>query len=62
MPAKLPADPGKHEFGVKAARLLTELLAAGKIRPGPTKLMPNGLRSVKEGFEYMENGKVMHPG
>lgn len=28
------------------------------LRPNPIKLMPHGLASVKEGFEYMMSGKV----
>lgn len=58
-PIKLPADPEQYKFGVQSAKLLTDLLDSGKVRPSPIKLMPNGLASVKEGFEYMENGKVL---
>ena len=55
---KAPADPDQYKFGVQSAKLLSDLLAAGKFKHGPIKLMPRGLASVKEGFEYMQNGKV----
>ncbi|KAI5120953.1 hypothetical protein M0805_001658 [Coniferiporia weirii] len=55
---KRPADPEQHAFGIKAAKLLSEVLQSGKIKSGPMKLMPNGLASVKDGFEYMRSGKV----
>ena len=58
MPMKLPADPEQYEFGVRSAKLLTELLVSEKVRPGAVMLMAKGLASVKEGFEYMEAGKV----
>lgn len=47
-----------YKFGIQSAKLLTDLLAAEKLKPIPIKLMPNGLASVKEGFEYMQSGKV----
>jgi len=58
IPFTAAADLEQYAFGKKAAKLLTDLLAAGKLRPGPIKLMPKGLASVEEGFEYMLAGKV----
>ncbi|KAH9952933.1 hypothetical protein BC827DRAFT_1273990 [Russula dissimulans] len=34
------------------------LLAAGKVRPNPVLVQPNGIAGVKEGLEYMAAGKV----
>ncbi|KZO97040.1 GroES-like protein [Calocera viscosa TUFC12733] len=34
------------------------LVNEGKIIPHPTKLMPNGLNSIDEGFDFMRQGKV----
>lgn len=58
IPFKAPAHPDQYDFGVKSAKLLSDLLAAGKLKPGPIKMMPNGLASVKDGFEYMQSGKA----
>ena len=58
MPMKLPADLGQYDFGIRSAKLLSELLESEKVRPGAVMLMAKGLASVKEGFEYMEAGKV----
>jgi len=38
--------------------LLERLLQAGKLRPNPVKVMPNGLKSVEEGWKLMRDGKV----
>lgn len=46
------------ERGRYFARLLTEVVAAGHITPLPVLLMPDGLASVKQGFEWMMEGKV----
>lgn len=46
------------ERGRYFARLLTEVVAAGHITPLPVLLMPDGLASVKKGFELMMEGKV----
>jgi hypothetical protein len=40
------------------AELTTELLASGKFTPIPVKLMPKGLESVTEGFQFMKDGNV----
>ena len=74
MPVNVPADPAhKHFATTVVAPLLSALLALGNdkgtdgshapndarlLRPNPIKLMPHGLASVKEGFEYMMSGKV----
>jgi hypothetical protein len=36
-----------------------QLLAAGKVRPNPVLVQPNGIAGVKEGLEYMVAGKVI---
>ncbi|EIM83882.1 GroES-like protein [Stereum hirsutum FP-91666 SS1] len=47
------------ERGRYLARLLTEVVAAGHITPLPVLLMPDGLASVKQGFEWMMEGKTV---
>ena len=39
--------------------LLTKSLATGKIKPNPVDIQPSGLASVKEGLQYMQEGKVI---
>ncbi|TDL22505.1 zinc-binding oxidoreductase ToxD [Rickenella mellea] len=58
IPMKMPADAGAYELGKKFSKLISDVLATGKVKPIPVKLMPNGLASVKEGFEYMKEGHV----
>lgn len=58
MPIKKAADPEAFERGIKFSDLISEVLALGKIKPQPVKLMPKGLASVKDGFAYMKEGKV----
>lgn len=41
------------------AKLLSETLASGKIRPNPVLVLPNGLASVPEGLQYMKDGKAV---
>ncbi|KAH9052670.1 dehydrogenase [Lactarius vividus] len=38
--------------------LLTKILATGKIKPNPVHIQSGGLASVKEGLQYMQEGKV----
>lgn len=52
------ADPEHYEFGKRTAALLTRLLADGKLKTTPVKLVPNGLNDVGEWLEYMKQGKV----
>ncbi|KAI0028448.1 dehydrogenase [Vararia minispora EC-137] len=44
--------------GPKYAKLVTDLLAQGKLKPAPVLVMPKGLASVNDGFKYMIDGKV----
>ena len=55
---KAPANQEAYAFGIRSTKLLSDLLTASKLKPGPIKLFPNGLASVKDGFEYMKSGKV----
>jgi hypothetical protein len=52
-----PKPVGK-ELATYIAELVTKLVAAGRLTPLSVKLMPKGLESVEEGFEYMKQGKV----
>ena len=47
-----------YEFGIKLAKLVTEIFASGKFKPGLVKLFPKGLASVKDGFKHMKEGEV----
>ena len=47
------------EQGRNMAKLLSETLASGKIRPNPVLVLPNGLASVPEGLQYMKDGKAV---
>ena len=40
--------------------LLTKILATGKIKPNPIHVQPGGLAAVKEGLQYMQEGKVIN--
>jgi hypothetical protein len=35
-----------------------QILATGKIKPVPFLIQPNGLAGVKDGLQYMQDGKV----
>ena len=39
--------------------MLTKMLATGNIKPNPVQVLPSGLVSVKEGLQYMQEGKVI---
>jgi len=53
---------GSNYYDEKKAELvnglLERLLQAGKLKPNPIKVMPNGLKSVEEGWQLMREGKV----
>lgn len=53
-----PAKASHREFGIKASKLLSSLLADGKLKPSKINVFPKGLASVGDGFEYMKSGKV----
>ena len=55
---KLPLDVAQYEFAPQAAKILTEVLMNGSLKPGPIKVMPNGLASVNDGLAYLKEGKV----
>ena len=38
--------------------LFKKILATGKIKPIPVAVQPNGLAGVKDGLQYMQDGKV----
>jgi len=38
--------------------VLTKMLATGKIKPNPVHVQPSGLAGVKEGLQFMQEGKV----
>ncbi|THV06340.1 dehydrogenase [Dendrothele bispora CBS 962.96] len=53
-----PTSTEMVEFGTKSSKLISKLLAEGKLTPAPIKIYPSGLASVPEGLEYMKSGKV----
>lgn len=38
--------------------VLAKMLATGKIKPNPVHVLPGGLAGVKDGLQYMQEGKV----
>ncbi|KAI0040741.1 GroES-like protein [Auriscalpium vulgare] len=54
----IKATPETRANSIKQGKLLSDILALGKIRPMPTLIFPKGLASVQEGFEFMKAGKV----
>jgi len=53
-----PAIQEHFELGKKFSDLLTQLLAEGKLKTTPVKLVPNGLQDVQYWVEYQRQGKV----
>jgi hypothetical protein len=54
-----PVRPAEDiAFGTWAAELISKILATGQFVPLPVKLIPKGLEGVKEGFQYMREGKA----
>lgn len=56
-----PAKQDHYDNAVKYAALISEVLHKHEVKPIPSKLFPHGLESVKDGFEYMQAGKVCYP-
>ncbi|KAH9914755.1 chaperonin 10-like protein [Fomitopsis serialis] len=57
-PFAYPAVEEHRQSAMEYAKLISALLAKGKLKPVPVKVFPNGLQSVHDGFEYMGAGKV----
>lgn len=49
------------EDAAKYATLLTKLIASVPIQNVMVRLYPDGLQSVREGFQYMQEGMVRAP-
>lgn len=54
----IPANPEDLAFAEKFWDLTAKLLAEGKIKAHPPKVLPGGLQGVLEGLELMRQGKV----
>ena len=54
----MPLDVAQYKFAPQAVQILTETLANGTLKPGPVKIMPEGLASVNDGLNYLKEGKV----
>ena len=52
------SSPLKGTDGKWYFDLLKQILATGKIKPVPVFIQPNGLAGVKDGLQYMQDGKV----
>lgn len=57
-PQVFKANEVETARGKEYAKLITNLLATGKVRPNATTVLPKGLASVPEGMQYMRDGKV----
>jgi len=57
-PYPYPAIPEHRELGKRFGKLLTDLLAEGKLRTTPLKLVPNGVADVQQWIDYQKEGKV----
>ena len=53
----MPASPEDEAWAEEWVVKLSKLLAEGKIKGNPVKVM-GGLEAVQEGFKYMQEGKV----
>ncbi|KAK7042169.1 dehydrogenase [Favolaschia claudopus] len=57
-PFPFPQSTEHYENAKGYCKLISEVIATGKIKPVPLRLYPNGLASVKDGFEDMKTGTV----
>ncbi|KAI0059165.1 dehydrogenase [Artomyces pyxidatus] len=57
-PTKRILTPEDRKRGLEFVDLLSKILATGKVKPNPLLILPKGLASVPEGFQYMLDGKV----
>ncbi|KAJ7619692.1 chaperonin 10-like protein [Roridomyces roridus] len=57
-PFEFPANAEHYENGRSYCRLVSHLLAKDLLKPVPIRLYPDGLASVHQGLEDMQNGKI----
>lgn len=57
-PFSSPANPDHYEDGKRYARILSDLLVAGKLQTTPTKIVPHGLADAHMWIDYQREGKV----
>ncbi|RDX46878.1 GroES-like protein [Lentinus brumalis] len=57
-PMQLPAAPQDRAHMVAFLKKLPQLVRDGAVKPLPTKLWEGGLEAVKDGLQYMREGKV----
>ncbi|KIJ26248.1 hypothetical protein M422DRAFT_192471, partial [Sphaerobolus stellatus SS14] len=57
-PFPYPAHPEHRDNGVEYCKMITRLLVENLLKPCPVKLVSSGLAGVREGFDYMKQGKV----
>lgn len=57
-PFSFPANPEHRRNAATYAKMISALLFKNAIKPVPVKLLPHGLGSVSDGFEYASAGKV----
>ncbi|KZS98656.1 GroES-like protein [Sistotremastrum niveocremeum HHB9708] len=58
LPVRKEATPGFHDDGKLYAENLSKLLSEKKLVTSPTKILPNGLNSIQEALDLLENGQV----
>lgn len=52
-----PAIPEDRHHMAQFLKKIPELVKSGAVKPNPVKLWPGGLESVKEGFNYLKEGR-----
>jgi NADPH:quinone reductase-like Zn-dependent oxidoreductase len=56
--SKIYQDPNEQKWLTTLYKEVNELVAAGKIKPNEIEVLPNGLDSVKEGLNLLQNKQV----
>ena len=52
-----PASPEDHAHMAQFLRKMPSFVSIGLLKPNPIKLLDGGLESVKDGLNYMREGK-----
>ncbi|KZV68026.1 GroES-like protein [Peniophora sp. CONT] len=53
-----PDAPSRQDDAPKYAKLATQLLKSGKVKPTPIRVWEKGLEGVNEAWQYMIDGKI----
>lgn len=52
-----PATPEDHAHMVHFLKKVPDLVSSGAIKPNPVKVWEGGLYAIKDGLQYMREGK-----